>query len=61
MIYTLEYLQREADAIVRSWNGSDERFTDSNGDTRTEDDVRLAEELMERIDEIDEIIKALNI
>lgn len=61
MIYTLEWLEKEADLITGYWNGSDERFVDGRGEVRTEDDVNAAEELLTKIVEIKELIKELGI
>jgi len=61
MIYTLEWLEKEADLITGHWNGGDERFVDGSGEVRTEDDVNAAEELLTKIVEIKELIKELGI
>lgn len=60
-IYTLEYLKKEAELISGYWNGSDEQYLDGNGDVRTEDDVQAATELLEKISEIEELVKELSI
>jgi len=52
MIYTLEWLQKEAEGIVGHWNGSDEHFIDAGGERRSEEDVRAAEELLQKVKEI---------
>lgn len=61
MIYTLEWLEKEANLIAGYWNGSDEKFVDGNGDIRTEDDVNASQELLQKIIEIKELIKELGI
>lgn len=61
MIYTLEWLKKEAEMISGYWNGEDARYVDGNGDVRTEDDVNAASELLEKIAEIEELIKELGI
>lgn len=61
MIYTLEWLEKEANLIAGHWNGSDEKFVDGSGEVRTEDDVVAAEELLTKITEIKELIKELGI
>ena len=52
MIYTLEWLQKEAEGIAGHWNGSDEHFIDASGERRSEEDVRAAEELLQKVKEI---------
>jgi len=61
MIYTLEYLKTEAEGIVGNWNGSDERFTDTSGEFRTEDDVKASIELLKLITRIEAITEELEI
>lgn len=61
MIYTLDWLREEATAITGHWNGGDEKFIDGNGEPRTEEDVSAAEELLERIKDIETLIGELGI
>lgn len=61
MIYTLEYLKKEAELIVGHWNGSDERFVDGSGETRTEEDVDNAQEVLDKIETIEDLVKELSI
>jgi hypothetical protein len=61
MIYTLEYLKKEAEGIVGHWNGSDERFIDASGEARTEEDAQAAQELLEKIKEVEELIEELSL
>ena len=61
MIYTLEYLRKEAEGITGNWNGTDDHLIDANGNARHADDVQTAEELLEKITEIEELIKELEI
>ena len=61
MIYTLEYLKKEAELIAGHWNGSDERFTDGSGYTRSEEDAQNAEEVLEKIETIEDLIKELGL
>jgi hypothetical protein len=61
MIYTLDYIEKEANTIASYWNGSDESFIDGNGDSRNEEDVQNAEELLQKIQEVKELLKALSI
>jgi hypothetical protein len=61
MIYTLDYIQKEALLIASYWNGSDDTFIDGNGDKRTEEDVQNAEELLQKIQEVRELITELSI
>lgn len=51
MIYTLEYLEKEAEGIASSWNGEDEFFYYE--DTKYhEHDVAIAEALLKNLQEI---------
>ncbi len=61
MIYTLEWLKKEAEEITGHWNGSDEHFVDASGEPRTEEDVQGATELLEKIKEIEVLIKELGL
>lgn len=61
MIYTLDWVEKEAKEIIGYWNGSDDKFVDGNGDTRTEGDVNAAEELLEKLADVRELIKELSI
>ena len=61
MIYTLEYLKKEAEGIAGSWNGESDRFTDQTGETRTEDDAHAAEELLTKLKEVEQLIEELHI
>lgn len=61
MIYTLDWLKKEAEGIVGHWNGSDENFIDASGEPRTEDDVQVATELLEKIKEIDALTEELGL
>jgi hypothetical protein len=61
MIYTLEWIKKEANLISGYWNGSDESFIDGNGDSRTEEDVNAAQELLKKIEEVEALVKELGI
>jgi len=61
MIYTLSYLQQEATLIAGYWNGSDERFIDGNGTARYDEDAVMARDLLEKIKEIEAMVKTLGI
>jgi hypothetical protein len=61
MIYTLDYLKKEAELIASYWNGGDEKFVDGTGEIRTSDDAEIAVELLEKIKEVEELKEALNI
>lgn len=61
MIYTLEWLEKEANDILSSWNGSDKIFIDRSGEPRNEDDVTRAQELFTKVNEIKGLIKELHI
>lgn len=60
-IHTLSYLQQEATLIAGHWNGSDERFIDGNGTARSDEDAMMAQDLLEKITEIEEMVKTLGI
>jgi hypothetical protein len=60
MIYTLDYIEKEAEGIAASWNGSDERFM-YEGDNMTDEDAQRAIVLLEKIKEVRESIKSLGI
>ena len=61
MIYTLEYLRKEAEQISGYWNGKDEKFIDHTGELRNDDDAQAAEELTQLLDQVDELIDYLHI
>lgn len=53
MIYTLSYLKEQANEIAAAWDGTT--------DGKPEEDRGYAEELLERITEIEELIKVLHL
>ena len=59
-IYTLDYIEKEAEGIAASWNGSDERFM-HDGENMTDEDAQSARELIVRIGEVRDLIKELGI
>jgi hypothetical protein len=61
IIYTLDYLKTEAEAIAGAWNGEDERFVDGGGISRSDNDAVAAHQLLEKLTELDELIKLLGI
>jgi len=61
MIYTLGFLKEEAESIAGHWNGEDARFIDASGEVRSEEDVQNANDLLENIENIENIIKELGI
>lgn len=61
MIYTLDYLEKEANTILEAWNGSDETFVDGNGETRNQDDIDHAKDLLNYVDSIKAITRELSI
>jgi hypothetical protein len=61
IIYTIEHIRKEAELISGYWNGSDEKYVDGNGDVRTEDDVNAAQELLEKIGEVEKLCEELGI
>ena len=60
MIYTLDYLEKEAEGIQGAWNGSDDKFN-YEGDLMTEDDVNVAEELQVTLAHVRALVKELGI
>jgi len=61
MIYTLGYLHKEAEQIYGRWNGSDKKFIDGNGETRTDEEAQIASELLQKLTEIEELTASLGI
>lgn len=61
MIYTLDYLKKEAEGIAGYWNGKSERYVDHTGEPRTEDDAQAASELLDKIKEVEALIEELSI
>lgn len=60
MIYTLDYLMKEARGIQAAWNGEDERFM-YDGDMLPSEYVGLAQELEQRLLEVEELRIALSL
>lgn len=52
MIYTLDYIKKEAEGIASSWNGEDDTYF-HEGDTFSEDDAGTAQELLELVKSIE--------
>ena len=61
MIYTLEYLEAEANKIVGTWNGSDEKMNLEGTVVDAEYFVGGAEELLEKIKEVRTLAMELSI
>lgn len=61
MIYTLDWLKKEAEGITGHWDGGSEHFVDASGEPRTEEDVQAAEELLEKIKDIENLIEELGL
>jgi hypothetical protein len=59
MIYTLEWIKKEAEGIAGHWNGESERFIDASGDSRTDEEAQVASELLDKIKEVEEMIEQL--
>lgn len=60
MIYTIDYIRKEATAIASAWNGSDEKFS-HEGEIFTDDDAQNAVELINKLREVEELMQSLNI
>ena len=59
-IYTLDWIKKEAEDIASSWNGKDITFY-YEGEKYHEDDVSRAEDLLEKIEEVEKLISELRI
>lgn len=60
MIYTLEYIKKEAEGIVAAWDGSSEEFL-YEGEVMTEDEVGMAQALLDHIDSVGVLTSSLGI
>jgi hypothetical protein len=60
-IYTLEWIEREANLITGYWNGNDDRFIDGNGDPRHAEEAMAANELLQKLTEVKELIMELSL
>jgi hypothetical protein len=61
MIYTLDWLKTEAEGITGHWNGEDAKYIDASGEVRSEENAKTADELLEKIEEIEDLIKELGL
>lgn len=61
MIYTLDYIEAEANKIVGTWNGKDEKMNLEGTIVDAEYFVRGAEELLEKIKEVRTLLMELSI
>jgi hypothetical protein len=59
-IYTLDWLEKEALGISGSWNGKDDTFM-YDGDLYPAEQADTAKELLEKIDEVRDLIKTLSL
>lgn len=57
-IPSLEVIRKEVEPIASDWNGEDDRYI-SNGLEYTEEDAHIAMEILEKLDELEELIKSL--
>jgi hypothetical protein len=60
MIYTLDYLEKQAQGIQSAWNGEDDRFM-YEGDIYHESDVEIAKIIEEKITEIKLLAAQINL
>ncbi len=60
-IYTLDWIKQEALLVSGYWNGSDHKYIDGCGETRTEEDAEAARELLDKLKEVEDLIKELGI
>jgi hypothetical protein len=58
-VYTLEWVKKEAEGISGHWNGEDAQYIDHDGDVRTEDDAHAAQELLEKLAEVEALMEEL--
>lgn len=59
-IYTLSWLESEAETIASAWNGEDECFA-ADGVVYTEDQAHAAKELCDKLSEVRELIDELQL
>lgn len=59
-IHALTKAKEDLNDFVGSWNGEDSQFM-HEGSTYSEDDVSCAEEAIEKIDELEELLNELAI
>lgn len=59
MIYTLDWIKKEAEGIAGSWNGQDDTFT-YEGDIYPAEQAENAKELLEKLEEVEELMKVLS-
>jgi len=52
MIWTLDYIKQEMDEVAGQWNG------DESG--KQEEDAQIAKEVLEKVAEIEELLKQLD-
>lgn len=60
-IYTLDYLEKEANAIIGTWNGEDEKMNLDGTMVDAEYFVDGAKELLEKITEVRTLVMDLSI
>jgi len=61
MIYTLDYIEAEANKIISNWNGKDEKMNLEGTLVDAEYFVGGAEDLLEKIKEVRTLIMELSI
>lgn len=59
-IYTIEWLKREAKSIYSAWNGQDSTFI-YEGDIYPAEQADTAKELLEKLEEVEALIKELSL
>jgi len=60
-IYTLDWIEKEANLIAPYWNGRDEKFVDGTGEPRTKEKAQIASELLGEIKQVRALIEELGI
>lgn len=61
MIYTLEYIKKEAENIASYWNGKDETFIGGDGEIHTDEQAQVADDLLKQIAEVEATVAELNL
>ena len=60
-IYTLDWLKEQANTIAPFWDGKNETFIGGDGEIYSEEQAYAANELLEKIKEIEAILPELNL
>lgn len=58
-ILTLDFIKQHCEGISGYWNGSDERFIDADGHDRHEEDAEIANDILEKVKEVEELLASI--